>query len=774
MADLTLVTSTVRGRGFLLNWLHRQLGGFLPAVVGFDDYLVQRVSEATALRPASPEEGFLKLILFLRASGEIDFGAPEAAATELLNFFTYASRFSVTRERLTSLPRLTDQLVAKVDRLFALLDGFRASLKRAGYFLPSLLDNELAEICPRPDEVFVNIPILTPRNERFFDQVSAENRYIDQPIFGEVFIATSPAFDTSLNLARRMGVVPKSANAGLFSFTEVRGRQSIPGYLLSEMSSFVAERGDDDQLLILLLDETLSFYLWETVFRQLGNLVNFALWLPLDTLAPGKQIRSVITASRDNSTPADFAALRASLLCDLRHRADEICREDLEATQSALRFVDTLERCRDELGAEWHRSAEILLRGQKFHLTGDRTAPIQVIGFGDAVGTPFKKGIVLPLNRGVFPRTPYEGPFFNAVHTPEIRRLSFEADDLHLRQFLSFGESVSLVGVYDEGRTMTPGAYFMFLKNEFEQACQSIRTRPRLFSPQAARPEVVVTDAIRAAMRAAVHSYSSLSSLLSCPFQYYYQRVERVSVPQAMDQDDKTGLVLGSFVHEFLAQLAADGDLLARWEGLYDEMWASNSELNALRAAATNKFIVKSYLAEIATHERATRELFIFGDNTVAAETLLETDFGGGARLRIKGVVDRIVEHGGQLQVVDYKYATNPGFIAKALVDTLENTRALDRRFQLLIYAWLLMRERDEPPERVSACFVHLRESAADSRVYRLAEDEIANCEATMGAVADRVEAIIAQDLIAPNYESVGCRHCGLQALCKRDNYYGT
>jgi len=89
-------------------------------------------------------------------------------------------------------------------------------------------------------------------------------------------------------------------------------------------------------------------------------------------------------------------------------------------------------------------------------VTGSRSAPVQVVGFGHVSGERFGRGLVLSLDSGVIPSQPFEGPFINPVHVPQLRKSVFEYEDLIFRQILAQGDKIKIVGVDDAIRERTP------------------------------------------------------------------------------------------------------------------------------------------------------------------------------------------------------------------------------------------------------------------------------------------------------------------------------
>src|SRR5208337_4404960 len=261
---------------------------------------------------------------------------------------------------------------------------------------------------------------------------------------------------------------------------ELQGKASIPQYLRREIGDFLGKDNRNGQMFIILLDENLSFYLWQTVFKDLKHLVNFSVGLPLSVSPVGVKLAHFFKTVGENGSKEDFKSLKEQLASELYQNWNAYVEEDLYSIEAAIDLLDGLEQYYGMLGRSFSQVANLLLQGRQFFIEGDRTAPVQLVGLGDATGIPYEHGIVLPLNSDVFPSKIYNGPFLNFVHTPQIRDAHLEIEDLALRQFMSFGRHVDVVSVFDEARNMTPSFFYTFLKNEFcgtTKKC-SIEMRP--------------------------------------------------------------------------------------------------------------------------------------------------------------------------------------------------------------------------------------------------------------------------------------------------------
>jgi hypothetical protein len=67
--------------------------------------------------------------------------------------------------------------------------------------------------------------------------------------------------------------------------------------------------------------------------------------------------------------------------------------------------------------------------------------------------------LILPLDSGIMPTQPFEGPFMSPVHVPQSRKRVFEYEDLIFRQILAQIDKIKIAAVYDTVRERTPSYY---------------------------------------------------------------------------------------------------------------------------------------------------------------------------------------------------------------------------------------------------------------------------------------------------------------------------
>jgi hypothetical protein len=768
MSRFTVISMTGRGRDLLHHLVHTRIGGLLPTILSFDDYRNRRIADATGRIAVPEDEAFLRFhALRCREQGA---SLPPADTQRLLSFLAAIDEFSVSIQELRALDRIAPEQLDRIDRFFATMEAFRALLAAEGWFYPPFEETRFADLAPEDGEFFVGLPLMTPVNRRFFSRITHDRLFVDAPLFGPHMPGEPPEYETALSLIRRIGVAERrDAGEGL-SFSELAERAALPALLANEINTFFRQpHGDSAQLFIVPLDERLAFYLWEFLFRPLGGQVNFAPWLPFVHFAAAHRLRDAIHSGEG------LGSVRRDLVSEITARWNELDEADRAAFEGAITLCDELARLRPLMGNEWSPLAEYLITAKKLQLRGKRSAPIQVVGMGDATGIPYERAVILPMNSGIFPRKPFSGPYLNLIHLPRIHRAQFEADDLALRQFLSFGRTAHIAALYDQAEGVAPSPHFAFLQTEFGRKALKRRIAPAPFRVPTDNPVLENTDEIRAQLRERTWSFSSLKRFFTCPYRFILEEIQNLAPPACFEAEDHANLLIGDFLHRLFRELKECPPAIERWRRCFEERWEADGELAAkLPDEAVRKAIVQSHLADIAEWEKETDRPLLFSDEVTASEVELTAPFSGG-RYRLKGRIDRLQRRGEKLLIADLKYKEKHKVSARVrLADLVEEADTFDDRFQLLIYAYLALHTGTAAPGNLDAAYLFLRPRVRGDYEGRLAEEDLAACDATMERIAGRLDALLALERFVPGYRADGCPYCPHKALCLKPDLYRT
>lgn len=750
--------------------IHKKMGGILPKVEDLDSYRAEKIGESLSLKPLPGEERLLYFIRFMAEKYPHE-PYPARRAASVLPLVVKMSEYNVRPDTLSGSERFTEEEWSRLEEYLDITREFREWLSEINLFMPELELTVFDQVTPGEKEIFIGLPEMTQISERFYRKISKERLLIDKPLFGHELAGSDHVpFDSAKNLVLSFGgKVEPSAGAGI-EMLSLAGLHAVVDLVTLEVSAFLREKSDDDQLMIYLLDESLTSMLWYRSLRLFGNAVNLAVWLPFSTTSAGRRLLSEIEKAQSSGRAPDFKKFAIACAMELSQNREHYVREECEALETAISFSTLLDFWKDRLGGNLADAAKMLIERKKFRVSGSRSAPVQVAGIGHVSGERFSRGLILSLDSGIMPTQPFDGPFINPVHVPQLRRRMFEYEDLMFRQILALGEKIKIVGVNDSIRERTPSYYMSLLAQEFGKPIQDVVFQ-ETDSPKQVKKDVTIrlNDDLRNRMKAFTYSFSSLTKILACPFLFYHQYMLGIKPPSYMDDEEKINMQMGNFIHGFLRRLSTDRkEMIDRWEGLFDELWKADDNLEIRGIEGINMFVLnaKIILREIYEDEKESGSRVIFADNAIACEKRFTGTIDG--IYNITGFVDRLAEIAGRTDIIDFKYSKKQGRFdlseKTTVLERFQNKGTLHPAAQLMIYRYFSR-------EAQGARFYFLKESTRD-RQMELPPKEITSAGALMRAIRERLDLIIAADDIRPNHDSEACEYCGYRALCGREGYY--
>ena len=770
LSSWTIICASERAVDPVQHLIHRELGGILPKVEGLNSYITNKISENSNFMPMPGDERLLHFIQFI-AERFPDEMYPARKAAGLLPLITNLSEYSIQRDTISGSERFTEDEWDRLEEYLQTTQSFRGWLSKKNLFMSELELARFDKITPGEKEIFIGLPEITPVTDRFYRKIRRERLFIDKPLCGLELAGTDKLpFDSAKNIVLSFGGEVEPSEGACIELIRLTGLHAIVDLVTLEVSTFLKERLGTDQLMIYLLDESLTTMLWNRSLRQFANAVNLAVWLPFSTTSAGRRLLAEIEKAEKSGRIPDFKKYAISCAVELSKNRENYVREECEALEAAVSFSTLLDDWKERLGRNLTDTAKKLLEARKFRVTGSRSAPIQVVGFGHVSGEKFSRGLILPMDSGIMPTQPFEGPFINSVHVPQMRKSVFEYEDLLFRQILAQADRIKIAAVDDKIRERTPSYYMSLLSQEFGEVITAVAFEKSLSERQSSKkPAIPIDDDLRNRLKEFTYSYSSLSKMLACPFLFYHQYIIRIDPPSFMDDDEKINMRMGTFIHEFLQQLSTDRkDLLDNWEGLFNELWESdeNAEVRDIDGINIYMLNAKILLKEIYEDELESGQRIIFADNAISCEEKFRGMIAGC--YKITGRSDRLAKISGRTEVIDFKYSKKQNrFNIPARTTVLERFKAkgvLHPAAQLMIY-------QQFNKDAEGARFYFLKESSKD-RDMVLPPEQSAEVDELMSAVKERLDAIIGGSELVPDHDSQECEFCRFQSLCGREGYY--
>jgi RecB family exonuclease len=770
LSGWTIICANDRAVDPMRNRIQGELGGILPRVEGLNSYIARKNSERLNLEPVPDDEPLLYFIQFIAEKFPAE-PYPARRATSLLPLIAKLAEYKISRDTIYGAERFTEDEWARLEEFLEIAQTFRKWLAKLNFFMPKLEMAALEEITPGEKEVFIGLPRITPVTERFYRKIRKDRLFIDPPLFGSDLSGYEKLpFDSAKNLVLSFGGAIAPPDGKGIELVSLAGLHALVDLVTLEVSTFLKERSGNEQMMIFLLDESLTSMLWNRSLRLLGKDVNLAVWLPFSTTSAGRRLLAEIEKAAHSGLMPDFKKFATTCAVELSKNRENYVREECQAFETVISFATLLDFWKERLGRNLADTARMLIEARKFRVKGSRSAPVQVVGFGHVSGERFSRGLILSLDSGVMPSQPFEGPFINPVHVPQLRKSVFEYEDLIFRQILAQGDKIKIVGVNDTIRERTPSYYMSLLAQEFGKPITATAFKESLpVKPVQEKSAIAIDENLRNRLKDFTYSFSSLNKILSCPFLFYHQYILGIEPPSFMDDDEKINMQVGSFVHKFLQQLSTVArERFDDWEKLFDKLWASDENAAVRDIYGINIYILnaKILLQEIYEDEKESGERIIFADNALACEKRFTGMIAGS--YKITGFSDRLANIAGRTEVIDFKYSKKKDeykLLKKTtVVERFKEKGVLHPAAQLIIYQHF-------NKEAQGARFYFLKEPSKD-REIALPPEESANAEALMLAIRERLDAIIDGSELLPEHDCQACEYCQFQALCGREDYY--
>jgi len=368
----TIICASERSVDPVQYFIHSELGGILPKIEGFNSYITKKISANSNLQPLLGEERLLYFTRFI-AENLPEETYPARRASVLLTHIAKLSQYQIGRDTIYGAERFTEDEWIRLEEYLETAEAFRKWLAGINLFMPELETARLDEIIPAEKEIFIGLPEITPVTERFYKKIGKERFFVPKPLFGyELAGPGKLPFDSAKNLVLSFGgEIEPSKGAGI-EFAKLAGLHSLVDLVTLEVSKFLKERSENDQMIIYLLDESLTAMLWSRSLRLFGNAVNLAVWLPFATTSAGRRLLAEIEKAEHSGLTPDFKKYATTCAVELSKNRENYVREECEALETAISFSNLFDDWKERLGPKLTDAARMLLQTKKFRVAGSR------------------------------------------------------------------------------------------------------------------------------------------------------------------------------------------------------------------------------------------------------------------------------------------------------------------------------------------------------------------------------------------------------------------
>jgi ATP-dependent helicase/nuclease subunit B len=283
-------------------------------------------------------------------------------------------------------------------------------------------------------------------------------------------------------------------------------------------------------------------------------------------------------------------------------------------------------------------------------------------------------------------------------------------------------------------------------------------------------------------------SPSALITFKDCSLKFYFRYAAGIRETETLEESAEAG-TFGSILHLSLENLYRQFigqefryDLLSKITGRVDESVRQAvlhyfPAYNETGKAFLQEEVIRKYVTMLISHDlryikeaNKRNQSVILHDLEKELSSVLSLPDG---TVRIKGKIDRIDITAGKVRVVDYKSSVRDSdkFVFAGF-EQLFSAPEFSKQLQLLVYAWLLIKNGICEPEKVEACVIPFRKgssspryiSAADSVPYSFTPAFFRDFESALATYASSVFSNAVPFEQTEDLEQ--CRYCAYQVIC--------
>lgn len=379
-----------------------------------------------------------------------------------------------------------------------------------------------------------------------------------------------------------------------------------------------------------------------------------------------------------------------------------------------------------------------------FPFTGEPLQGLQVMGLLETRTLDFRKVIVLSANEGVLP----SGPSVNTLIPFDIRREfalpgTFEKNAVtayHFYRLLQRAEEIHLVynTEPDDLGGGEPSRYLLQLEHELTNYQPDHFINRRIISyplPEISSETSIIIPKTPQIMETLEHlaktglSTTTLNSYRKCPLLFYFNHILKLGELSEVEESIEAK-TLGTIVHEILENLYKPFINQPLSPGNFDSMKQSLND--TVRHAIEKNYtsadtdygwnrLLREVIRNFAFHwieveqkvvtELVTRNSSIeIIDLEKTFEYLFEITIPISRQIRLRGTIDRIDRIDNTIRIIDYKTGRVENFeLSFDSWESLVNSPKNEKAFQVLMYAWLFLKNNGQNVKMLKSGLVSLR-----------------------------------------------------------------
>ena len=427
---------------------------------------------------------------------------------------------------------------------------------------------------------------------------------------------------------------------------------------------------------------------------------------------------------------------------------------------------------------------------------------LQVLGFWETRGIPFKDVYILDANEEILPPNRREDSLLPFAARAALKLPTYRDRDVRMEYYFD---------------TLIRGAakvHFFFVENKDRERSrfvekliwerQKSEQKPKAgLTVKTVRYDIALqTDKPRNAeksgdvmdfLRRFTYSATSLDMYLRCQLRFYHAYVlnlrEREEVGEELDRQD-----IGTFVHSILEEYfrrfagrrLREADLAARTlEALVDRRFDEFFGGDAAGTAYLMRLQVRRHLTDFLKDYQIPiiRDLEAKGQGLrlISVEKKLRAErTAGGARLKMTAKVDRVESRGDDIYILDYKTSASTKYLGikfnKLDFAARETWSQAVSSLQLPLYHWIYARTSKVAPERIQARFLMLgKNSLGPGSEYSPYDKDDEDARRDQIKTMDRFVDALLSEIIDPGIPFEPCRipggvcaDCPFAYICNR------